>query len=551
MIAIILGMIITLSLAGCAQANENLSELQNIRSEQITYTMGRKIVNNPRLPQGDTYEDNAYTRYIKERLNAVCIDKFEATSEDYDRHVALAITSGDLPDIMRIGNKELVNELVEKDLIADLTDVYANYSSERVKKVYDSYEGRALQEAMYNGRLMALPGTNVDSAPNQIWIREDWMEKLGIEIDQDGSGTITIDELEMVARKFLEHDPGGSGNPVAIPMVNWLNVNDYNMSTFCMTGVASIFESYPKLWLRDNKGEVYYGSTAQGTKKALEVLQRWYKEGILDPQFGTRTWDDIAELYTNGQSGITFGVWHTPDWLLNNVREIDNKARFASYVLEDKDGKVNVFHNSAVSGFIVVRKDYEYPELAIQIGNLFHDELANSKTLEIDAPEVAKYQKDAVDGSVRPFDIVVNMYTSLLDDYKEVCQGVNDIITLDEVSTVESLVTIGSIKSYLGNPEEASVTDWAKYHSRMKGVGLIDRLTNEGKFNWVEPVFWGATDTMKAKWASLEELEEEMFLKIVTGFLPIDEFDLFVEQWNEQGGSKIIEEIEKSLESQR
>ena len=542
MIAIILGIIIFL-LTGCVSASDNLIKQDSTEIDPIIYTMGRKIVKNPKLPEGDTYEDNAYTRYIEEKLNAVCINKFEATAEEYDRQVTLAIASGDIPDIMHIGNRDLLNELVEKDLIADLTDVYHNYSSNHVKNVYNSYAGRALKEAVYDGRLMALPGTNVDSAPNQIWIREDWMEELEIVIDEDGNGTITIDELEEVARLFVENDPGESGDPVAIPMVNWLNVDNYNTSTFCMTGIASIFGSYPKLWLRNDEGEVYYGSTSEGTKQALGVLQRWYKEGILDPQFGTRTWDDIANLYTNGQSGIAFGVWHTPDWLLSNVREIDSKARFATYALEDKDGRVNVFHNNAAGGFIVVRKDYEHPELAIKIGNLFHDELANSKTLEIDAPEVAQYQKDAVDGSVRPFDIVVNMYTSLLDDYNEIYQGLNDIITLDEVSTVESRVNINSVKRYLRDPEGASVTDWAKYHSRMKGVALIDRLTKDKRFDWVEPVFWGTTDTMKIKGESLDKLEEETFIQIVTGFLPLDEFDSFVERWKELGGRQITEEI--------
>lgn len=561
-IAITIGIITLFSLIGCAGAKETSAQSEAEMSdisrdllgaypEEITYTMGRKIVQNPRMPKGDTYENNAYTRYIKERLNAVCINEFETMAEDYDRQVALVIASGDLPDIMHVASREHLNELVENDLIADLTDVYAKYSSQHVKDVYDSYEGRALEPAMYNGRLMALPGTNVDSAPNQIWIREDWMEELGIVIDKDGDACITLEELEMVAREFLDKDPGKSGDPVAIPLTNWLNVDDYNLSTFCMTGIASVFGAYPKLWLQNDEGEVYYGSNASETKEALGVLQKWYKDGILDPQFGTRTWNDISDLYINGQTGIAFGVWHTPDWLLNNVRSKDAKASFVTYTLEDKDGKVNVFHNNAAGAFMVVRKDYDYPELAIKISNLFHDEIPNSKTLEIDAPEVAQYQKDSVDGSVRPFDIVVNKGTSLLDDYSEMCQGVKEEITLDEVSTVESRVTIGSVKRYLENPVDVDVADWAKYHSRMKGVALIDKLTKEDKFNWVEPVFWGITDTMKTKGEKLEKLEEEMFIKIVTGFLPLDEFDGFVQEWHSQGGAQIIEEIEASLSADK
>ena len=38
--------------------------------ETITYTLGKMTgVNNSNMPAGDTYENNAYTRYLKEKLN--------------------------------------------------------------------------------------------------------------------------------------------------------------------------------------------------------------------------------------------------------------------------------------------------------------------------------------------------------------------------------------------------------------------------------------------------------------------------------------------------
>ncbi|GMQ63173.1 type 2 periplasmic-binding domain-containing protein [Vallitalea maricola] len=516
-------------------------------TEEITYTLGRLTVQNSKLPEGDTYENNAYTRYVKEKLNAVCVDAFEANGEDYDRQVSLAISSGDLPDMMRVGDKNILDELVENDLIADLTEVYDTYGSDYLKSIYDSYDGRALDTAMYDGKLMALPGTNVDSAPSEVWIRQDWLDKLDIIIDEDGNGCITIEELEMVAKTFREKDPGNSGNPIGIPLAYWLNSNDYGGSNHCMTGIANAFGAYPKLWLQDEGGNIYYGSTTKETKEALGVVKKWYQEGILDPQFGTRTWDDITALLINGQSGIVFGAWHIPDWLLNNIRAMDNNAVFSAYVIEDENGKANVFHNNASNGFIVVRKGYEYPELAIKIANIFYDEFANSKTLATDAPEVSKYHVDAVDGATRPFNIEINKYTSLLDDYSDIRRGVNGEIPIEEARTVESRVIIENVTKYLKDYENSNVTDWAKYHSRMKGVALIEKLTNEGTFNWVNPVFWGTTDTMKTNWANLEKLEEEMFIKIIIGATSLDEFDAFVNDWNKQGGAQIIKEIQETL----
>lgn len=48
---------------------------------------------------------------------------------------------------------------------------------------------------------------------------------------------------------------------------------------------------------------------------------------------------------------------------------------------------------------------------------------------------------------------------------------------------------------------------------------------------------------MEQSWASLEQLEHDTYLQIITGELPIDAFDLFVEKWKNAGGDLITKEI--------
>lgn len=49
---------------------------------------------------------------------------------------------------------------------------------------------------------------------------------------------------------------------------------------------------------------------------------------------------------------------------------------------------------------------------------------------------------------------------------------------------------------------------------------------------------------METNWANLEKLEEETFIKIVTGVEDVETgFAQFVENWNAQGGAQIIDEI--------
>lgn len=515
--------------------------------ETLVCAAGRSTIANPKFPEGDSYEDNAYTRYVKDVLNVEIRDEFEANGADYDRQVSLAIASGELPDIMQIGSKDLLDELVENDLVADLTEAYEEYASDYIKEIYDSYDGRCLGQASYDGRLMAMPGTNLDGAPCVTYIRRDWLDKLGIRIDEDGDKCISIEELEMVAAAFLEQDPGGSGKPVGLAFAPYLTADDYGGSGYTMNAVASAFGAFPKVWLADEDGEVYYSSTSPQMKEALGKLAQWFRDGILDPQFGTRTWDDITALLTNGQLGIVFGPWHIPDWLLNNVRAMDDEADFAAYAIADGEGRVNVTHSNATGGYMVVRKGYSNPEVLVKLVNLYFDEMVNSTALAEEHPDVYDYINQGVDGTARVISLEVNAYTSLLDDYEDIRACVAGEIAEDEVHTAESRSIVESVKKYVENPSEAGVTDWAKNVSRMEGVALIDRMMETGKFCWETPVFYGVTETMRMKSANLGTLEEEMFVAIVTGSKDIGAFDEFVATWEAQGGSQIRTEVQEAV----
>ncbi|NYE05719.1 putative aldouronate transport system substrate-binding protein [Bacillus niacini] len=543
---------LSFSLAACVDSSSPQESASTTEDGKTVITMGRVTAANPKLPEGDTYENNAYTRLVDEKLDVKIVNQFEAEGEDYDRQVALAIASGELPDMMRVNSKEELKELVENDLIADLTDVYKERASDNIKEIYDSYGGRSLADATFDDRLMAIPATNGANAPNMVWIRQDWIDKLGLELDKDGDSLITLEELENTAKAFIENDPGASGNPVGIPFAHWLNAGDYGGSALTMSSVAGVFNAHPRHYIEDENGNITYGSTTEGTKKALGVLADLFDKGIIDPQFGTRTWDDIMALLTNGQTGIVTGPWHIPDWGLSAVREMDKNAEFVAYTLEGDNGKANVFRENPTGSFIVVRKDYAHPELAIKILNLFYDELGNATDLETDYPEIAKYNELSVDGSTRPFNIEVYKSTSTLDDFSDlILPAVNGETSIEDITKAGIKNDAKTILEYIENPENAETSAWAKYHSRMKGIGLIEKLTTEDTFNWTTPVYYGTTATMEKKGANLLKLEEEDFIKIVTGTEPLDYFDTFVSKWKKQGGDEILAEIEAELAEQQ
>lgn len=528
-----------------ASGKEDTSPEDGSEGSTIKVSLGRQTLQNVTFPDGDTYEDNAYTRMTEKELNIDITDEFEANGDDYDRQVSLALSSGEIPDMMKVNSLDELNELYENDLIADLTEVYDEYASDYLKSLYDSYDGRALDTVTIDGKMMALPGTSGDSGPSIAWIRSDWMEQLGVNIDEDQDKCITIEELETVAKEFMDKNPESVDNMVGVAFAPWLTSSDSD-GTFTMNSIAYALGAFPKTWM-EKDGKVMYGSTSKEMKQALSIAADWFQTGILDPQVGTRTWDDITSLLANGQCGIAFGTWHIPGWLLNSVYALNSKATFEPFVIEDADGMVNCKHNNTTGGYIVVKKEFSHPELAIKIANLFYDDLVNDKMLLEKYPEVSDYVLNGVDGSSRPFNIEINSYTSLLDDYSEMVKGINGELALEDVRTLETRTNIPAIQKYINGNVDAD--NWSRYHSRLKGVGLIQDLTEKDKFVWLTPIFPETTSTMETSWANLEKLEEEMFIKIVTGDVDVEKgFEQFVESWNEQGGTQIIKEISEQLQ---
>ena len=50
---------------------------------------------------------------------------------------------------------------------------------------------------------------------------------------------------------------------------------------------------------------------------------------------------------------------------------------------------------------------------------------------------------------------------------------------------------------------------------------------------------------MRKYWPALEEMEQEMMLRIVTGEAPLEAFDAFVEEWLDAGGDLVTEEVNR------
>ena len=171
----------TTSVCGFAFADEAANDPYGKYDELVTYTTGYSLTNQGAdvlagTPyENDTPENNAYTRYLKELLNIQNENDFEATmGDDYNQKLALAIASQSLPDIIHVPDYSTLVELVENDMIEDLTDVYNNLACDTVKESYESYgDNNPLNTVTFDGKIMAIPKTQLSDGQDFLWVRKD------------------------------------------------------------------------------------------------------------------------------------------------------------------------------------------------------------------------------------------------------------------------------------------------------------------------------------------------------------------------------------------
>lgn len=540
-----------LALAACGNSDEPKEAKTNADGD-IIMTVGQQTAPNSKLPEGDSYEDNAYRRVIQDKLNIELESAFEANGDDYNRQVSLAIASGDIPDMMVVSRDEL-QELVDNDLIADLTDVYEEHASDKIKEIYDSYDGFTLDMATIDDRLMAIPGTTNDFGPNLVWIRQDWLDKLGIELDKDKNHAISLDELESTAKRFKEEDPGETGKSMGLALANWVSAGDHGGSAYTAAPMFNAFNAYPKVYLEDESGKVSYGSNSEETKETLTYLNKLFQDGLLDPQFGTRTYDDINAMMVNGQLGIVPGPWHIPDWGLVQARTSNPEAEFTPFAIEDENGEINAVDKSATGGFVVISKDFEKPELLIEMVNLLFDEVAYSEDMENEFPELYEYAQLAVDGTAKPINIELFPNYSEISDAVEATKAAKGEIPIDDITKFIVKNNAQKIKTYMDNPADAEPSDWALYSSRVLALNdIMNGVREEKTINEVNPIV--IPQTLKSRernGAQVDKLEEEMFIKFITGEESLDNFDKYVSSWNDQGGTAILEETQTIVDERK
>lgn len=548
------------ALAGCGKTSEEntqttaVSEAEGTAKEDlplskypetVTVHLGGSLNPNAKIPDGMSYDDNSYTRFLKDDLNIEVVYDWVASSSDCDEKMNLCIGSGTIPELMNV-NATQYRALLKYDMIQPLDQYFDDYASD-VLKGYVESGGEELKKYISNdkGEMMAIPApNNTAGGINEMWIRQDWLDNLGLEAPR------TWDELVTVAEAFVTQDPDGNGEADTIGILGPSNSDHMNAiggNQYGLDPLFSRFQSYPQYWLQDEDGTVKYGSIQPETRTALEKIQKLYTDKLIDPEMLVR--NDSLEPLLAGKVGIFFGPW----WCGYTVAdatlagEADWRAYFTPLA---EDGNYYTHMSDPTSRYVVVSKSCKNPEAAIKIINYLiaygKDWVADGTSAKLEVSQF--YPLWNVYGNVDEIEVS----TETLEKYLagEITMDDVDFSQYNLLKNDMEVVTELKKEPY----DDFSLDKWNLDSDLAKTnlprlVSLLvggNPLVND-KYIPVYNAYSGQTETMQAKWANLKKMEEETFAKIIMGKADISEFDTFVENWKNQGGDQILKEINDEL----
>ncbi len=206
---------------------------------------------------------------------------------------ATMMASGNVDDIVTT-SKSSFDKYATSGAFVALDPLIDEYAPD-IKKFLDDNPNLRKMITEGDGHIYFLPRFEQGDAAQGWYIRQDWLDKLGLEQPK------TVDEFYEVLKAFRDRDPNGNGEQDEIPYFHrQKNLNAlYNLMGIC-TGFS----------YNEKTGHVEHGSYTEAYKNAVKTVAQWYKEGLIDREIFTRGNNAREELLGNNTGGITHD-WFT------------------------------------------------------------------------------------------------------------------------------------------------------------------------------------------------------------------------------------------------
>lgn len=290
-VAFALAAVSCLSLASCGEKKSGKMGGDSFETAPVVYFAVKNTFEKRIGKAGDDYKDNPYTRYIYEKTG-VRVEPVLLSSNMSEASQQLAVKRAGGQQIDLILHWDIVQSYMQSGLIIKLDDLLEKYK-EKIPNIMENIPEEAWNGLSKCGEVWGIPGRGSLPNPmiNDIFIRKDWMDRLGLKMPEN------TDELGEIMRAFTEDDPDGNGVKDTYGMVH--NGESTVNSLLLLFGCNSWNEEYID-------GKLVNGAMTDKARKAFITLRQWDRAGYFNH-------DGIADnkahenLISSNKAGIVIG----------------------------------------------------------------------------------------------------------------------------------------------------------------------------------------------------------------------------------------------------
>ena len=463
-------------------------------------------------------ENPKMVKYWEDYFGDVTFELVYVESNQRADKINLLIASGQTPDVMHGVDGRA---LQEQKVIGGWEESFFRTNAPDLAARMDEQDKSSWALSKYDGKLMySIPNFRANNLyANVIVWRDDWLKKVGIDkIPQD------LSDVEAAFYKFAKEDPDQNGK------------NDtYGLSSTTFDSIYGAFGTMRNMWIKNDDGTLSYGDTLPAAKEAVELLHKWYKDGVIDPEFitgeneggywaisdafnknkigctGTGQWyhwhPDLGELGFNGRCTLefkktnpngSFAIGYPPIGPTGKRGTVKQDMRvfqshFSAELVADTGRLARLLQiANALDG-----KDIEMSaaaDMGIKGEDWDYSEYKGKKILKCINPELADPAKQNAIGAGMTF-MFINETGSL--EYQKMRYGAAHV--------------------------------WAEESLADKNYGYINQI----------PITLPSSSKYKTE---LDKILSEGFISIITGDKPIDYFDEMVKSWKANGGDILTQE---------
>ncbi|CAM4269503.1 extracellular solute-binding protein [Paenibacillus tarimensis] len=516
---LLLVMLFTLSACGTAEdmdaTDRESNELESLTQDKrytITWTMHL----NEAVP-----ENAEMLQYIEEKFN-VDFDIWNLENNNYEALLDLKLAQGEIPDLFRIRQSHDLLKYRNQNVLAEIPGGMLEEYAPNIIESINTHAPGYMEYGKIEGRHYGIPVVNQTNRYRvPVVYREDWLNKLGLKPPE------TLEELERVVYAFAHDDPDGNGKD-----------DTYGLSIEGMNVIFGAFGQMvftEQLYFAEKDNVLVIGALEPEMKEALQYLQKWYQDGVIDPEFVTGEnkggYKHLSHAFINGRIGMTsmgnYYHWvQAGDYSVYNEKgeEVPVEASFNAMELTRKNSQARIVFGKPVTG------------PGGKSGSKAYDKLMSFTAIGANAAEepgkMAKILEilDYVSANPNLEERMTMRYGMRGKHWEWAGQSKDDVVTLPPYNKqVNYTNRIGAnIGMLVPGMPEARREQWAST------LGLDEH----GIYNALKV----SVPSLIQSSPELIPLRNKAYISIISGDKPVSYFDVFVKEFMKAGGEQVLKE---------